>query len=338
VSHPEEFFMRKQLIILAFSAAVYAACGDDGGGGPNPAPNALAPASGNNQGGVVDAALANAFCARVTAGGSNKEGVTVNWTTPDGGSMTPTSVVSAADGIACSTLTLGTTAGAQTAQAAVPGATGSPVTFNATASADVAATIASAGGDNQNGNINTDLATPLSVLVADQFGNSVNGTLVSWAVTSGSASVTPTGGNTNAAGIATTVVTLGGTAGPIVIEATATGLNGSPVIFDATSNTPPPLPTAITITVVNNSFGPPVDTVAVGGTVTWNWDPTGGVLHTVTSINSPSFVSDPAGAVASPHSYGPITFNTPGTYDYYCTQHGLPGDPPTVMAGRIVVM
>lgn len=330
--------MGKQLLILVFAAGVSMACGGDGGGGPNPTPtNALAKAAGDNQNGTVNTALANAFCARVTAGGSNKSGVTVNWSTSGGGTMSAASNVTGTDGVACSTLTLGTVAGAQSAQAAVPGATGSPVTFNATANPGPAASLTSTGGDNQIGDIDTELPTPLSVKVSDQFGNGVAGTQVTWEVTSGTASLNPFNGNTNAAGEASTVVTLGGTPGPIVITASSTGLNGSPMTFDATATTPPPLPTAITITVANNSFGPPVDTVAVGGTVTWNWDPTAGVQHSVTSINAPSFVSDPAGAVASPHSYGPITFNAAGTYFYYCTVHGLPGSPPTGMAGRIVV-
>lgn len=328
--------MRKRLLVLVFAAGTYLACGGDGGGGPNPT-NALAKAAGDNQNGVVNTALASAFCARVTAGGSNKSGVTVNWTTSSGGSMNPPSDVTGTDGVACSTLTLGTVAGAQSAQAAVPGATGSPVTFNATANPGPAASIASTGGDNQSGEISTALPTPLGVIVADEFGNGVSGTGITWAVTLGTATLNPFNGNTDAAGNATTVVTLGGTPGPIVITASSTGLNGSPVTFDATATQPTPPPAAITITVVNNSFGPPVDTVAAGGTVTWNWDPTAGVQHSVTSVNSPSFVSDPAGAVASPHSYGPITFNTPGTYDYYCTVHGLAGDPPTGMSGRIVV-
>ena len=330
--------MRKQLLAILF-AGISMSCGSDGDGGGGPQPtNALAKAAGDNQVGVVNTALAAPFCARVTAAGSNKEGVTVNWTAPNGGSMSVPSSVSNDQGVACATLTLGTVAGAQIGRAAVSGATGSPVNFNATAQADAAATIASTAGDNQTGIVNTDLASPLSVKVADQFGNGVASTLVTWAVTSGTATTTPSGGNTDASGIASTVVTLGGTPGAIVITASSTGLNGSPVTFDATADPAPVIPTAITITVVNSSFGPPVDTVAVGGTVTFQWDPTATLQHSVTSINSPSFTSDPAGLIAAPHTYGPITFNTAGTYDYYCTNHGFVGDPPTGMAGRIVVM
>jgi copper binding plastocyanin/azurin family protein len=70
----------------------------------------------------------------VTQNGAPQSGVTVNWSTANG-SLAPTSGPTGGDGIAASTWTLGPTAGAQTAQAAVVGATGSPVTFTATGTA-----------------------------------------------------------------------------------------------------------------------------------------------------------------------------------------------------------
>ena len=80
--------------------------------------------------------------------------------------------------------------------------------------------------------------------------------------------------------------------------------------------------------VQNNAFSPAVASVTVGGTVTWNWTGNG---HNVTSTGSPSFA--PSSATAnSPFTHGPLTFNTPGTYQYVCTVHQSSG-----MTGSIVV-
>ena len=333
--------MRKHSTISLLVAGLLTACGgSDGGGNPNPPTSVIAKApsgSGDAQTGQVGQQLANSFCARVTESGSAQSGVTVNWSTTSGGAMSVPSSVTGADGVACSRLTLGPTAGAQTAQAALAGATGSPVTFNATADPGSASILSKVDGDNQSGDVNTDLAEALAVRITDAFGNGVGGEMVTWAVISGSATLNPLSGNSDGTGLATSVVTVGGTAGPIVITASALGLTGSPQTFNATGVSPPPPPSAITITVQNNSFSPQVDTVAVGGTVTWTWANTAGVSHSVTSTGPTNFVSDPAGLVASPHSYGPITFPTAGTYYYYCQLHGNPGNPPTAMSGTIVV-
>ena len=332
--------MRNRSFALVLAAGLTLACGGGGddGGGPPAGNNTLSKESGDTQTGTVNTQLASDFCVKVTQSGSPVSGVAVTWSTSSGGALTPPSSTTASSGIACSRLTLGTGAGAQTAQAAASGATGSPVTFNATANAGNATDLVKAGGDNQSANINTALTEPLSVRVTDAFGNGIGGALVTWLVSSGAANINPLSGNTNGTGVATTTVTVGGTAGPIVITASSAGLVGSPQTFNATGTAAPPPPTAITINVANNQFTPIVDTVAVGGTVTWTWGNTGGIQHSVTSTGSPTFTSDPSGATASPHSYGPITFNSAGTYFYYCTVHGSPGSPPTGMSGTIVVM
>ncbi len=328
--------MRRSIAVILFVSGSALACGGSDSGPNPPATSVLAVSAGNNQIAPVNTLLANPLCAVVTSGGSAKADVTVNWSSTTAG-VAAASSISGSGGVACTDVTTGTAAGTQTVQAAVSGATGSPVTFSISAVAGAAFSITGAGGDNQSASISTVLPLPLTVLIADQFGNPVQNAQVGWSVISGSATVAPPFATTLATGIASTTVTLGGTAGPIVINATSSGLNGSPLRFDATATVPPPLPTAITITVQNNSFSPAVDTVAAGGTVTWDWANTAGVQHSVTSTSNPTFTSDPAGLTASPHSYGPITFSTPGTYFYYCEVHGAPGSPPTGMSGRIVV-
>jgi plastocyanin len=333
------FPMKIRLISYLLAAGIFAACGDSGddGGGPNNPVTALFKASGDNQNGAVNTALTNDFCVRVTEDGANAEGVTVTWSTPSGGSMSQPTSLSNGDGIACARLTLGITAGAQTAIATVSGANGSPVTFNATGLAGNATTLVKGGGDNQTGSINSVLAEPISVQVTDAFGNGVQGALVTWLLSSGSAGFDPTSGITDVSGFASTMVTLGGAPGPISITASSAGLTGSPQTFSITSENPPPAPNAITIAVQNNQFSPLVDTVAAGGSVTWDW-PTGSGPHSVTSTGTLTFTSDPrGGTVIGPANYGPLIFSTPGTYFYYCTVHGSPGSPPTGMSGTIVV-
>lgn len=312
------------------------ACG--GGGSTQANPKLLlakAAPSGDGQTGTVGQGLAQALQVVVTRDGQPAQGITVNWAaTGTGSGITPASVMTDANGLASAQWTLGQAAGAQQAQASVSGAGGSPLQFSATAQAGPAATLAKQSGDGQTAEPGQPLGSPIIVQVTDQFGNGVNGTAVQWSVTGGGGMVAPASGTSNAQGLVSATWTLGINVGPNAAQASGTGLSGSPVGFLASAVAPPPPPTAITITVQNFSFSPAVDTVAAGGTVTWNWN---GGTHSVTSTGSTSFTSDPAGIVASPHSYGPVTFATPGTYFYYCEVHGLPGDPPTGMSGRIVV-
>jgi plastocyanin len=247
--------------------------------------------------------------------------------------MSPPSGPTNADGVANSTWLLGTTSGAQTARATVAGAAGSPVSFTATATAGSAATLAKVpAGDDQVAEIGTQLALPVQALVTDEHGNGVAGTTVGWEATGGtvSSSAVPS----VASGISSVTVTAGGTAGPIVITAAAEGLGGSPLTFNATAVAPTPIPPTASVTVGNTFFrsnrnastNPAVDTVQMGGAVTWTWT-AGALLHNVDSDGSPSFTDSP---LQTGPSYS-FTFSTAGTYQYTCAAH------PGQMTGRIVV-
>jgi len=83
------------------------------------------------------------------------------------------------------------------------------------------------------------------------------------------------------------------------------------------------------ISAHNGTANPAVDTVAVGGTVTWTWTNNQGISHSVESDRSTSFASSPIMS-GSGQTYA-VTFNTPGTYTYDCAVHG------TAMTGTIVV-
>ena len=114
-------------------AAALGACSSDNGGAPVTLAMAkTATSSGDAQTGTAGVALANPLRVAVTDGGVAQSGVTVTWATTNGGTLTPGGATDAS-GIATATWTLGAGGGAQTATASLSGATGSPVTFTATA-------------------------------------------------------------------------------------------------------------------------------------------------------------------------------------------------------------
>jgi len=97
-----------------------------------------------------------------------------------------------------------------------------------------------------------------------------------------------------------------------------------------------PFPTTVTFHLVGTgspAFQPDVDTLAAGGTVTWQWDDN---LHDVTSYGSPGFISIPShDGVQAPQTI----FENTGVYRVVCTNHGTNPTPTTCtgMCGTLVV-
>ena len=86
---------------------------------------------------------------------------------------------------------------------------------------------------------------------------------------------------------------------------------------------PPPPPPGVNVTVGNNFFNPANVEIDAGQTVTWT---NSQGLHTVTSNPGPANCNPPSSEnFASPNlNVGDTfqhTFNTPGTYAYYCEIH-----------------
>jgi plastocyanin len=317
-------------------ASLASGCGGGGSDTGTPPPTTTiaktATNSGEAQSGSVGQPLGSPLQVLVTDGGTPSSGVTVAWSAATGGgTLDPASAVTDANGVAASAWTLGTVSGTQTARAALTGAAGSPVTFTATAAPGPAAALAKVGGDQQVGIINAPLADPLVAKVQDDFGNGVPGVDVTWAAVGGTVSsgTVPT----DAGGISQVQLNLGPTEGTVTVTASAAGL--TPISFAATAVAPSPLPTTAAVRVGNIFFGsnlngtqnPAVDTVAVGGTVTWTW--VSNSPHSVQSTGSPSFLSSSVKNVGG--STYAVTFPTAGTYQYDCSIHG------TQMTGRIVV-
>lgn len=94
-------------------------------------------------------------------------------------------------------------------------------------------TLSKVSGDNQTGAANTTLSNPLVVQVKDGSGNAQAGVTVSFTVTIGGGSVSPTSAVTSANGQASTVLTLGSSKGVNRVNANAAE---STVIFTAIAN------------------------------------------------------------------------------------------------------
>jgi len=79
----------------------------------------------------------------------------------------------------------------------------------------------------------------------------------------------------------------------------------------------------------NGSTNLAVDTVAVGGTVTWTWTSTGDIPHSVQSLGLSIFRNSII-QTGDGKTYE-ATFHSAGTYQYDCAIHGQ------AMTGTIVV-
>jgi alpha-tubulin suppressor-like RCC1 family protein len=109
-------------------------------------------------------------------------------------------------------------------------------------------------GDGQNGTVATPLAADFVARVNDASGNPVAGASVTWAVTVGGGTITPTTGTTDANGLTQARLTLGPSAGTNTATATVAGVGS--VSFSATGATgggggPPPPPGTLTYRTID---------------------------------------------------------------------------------------
>lgn len=92
-------------------------------------------------------------------------------------------------------------------------------------------------------------------------------------------------------------------------------------------------PTSTQVCAQAAAFAPTNLTISAGQTVTWRH--ASGAAHTVTSATNSTDVYDGTLGVGATFSR---PFNTPGTYPFYCKNHGVNGTPPTGMSGTITVL
>lgn len=203
-------------------------------------PAALQIAQGDNNTAPAGFALAESLVVRlVDANGNGVAGRAVAWgVTAGGGSVSPTSSNTDANGLSATRWTLGATAGTNTAFAS---AAGFVANFSATGTSDVPTKISIFSGNNQTGAAGQPLANSPTVLVQDANNNPVANVAVTFLVTGGGGSIVPTtsvptGLNGRAA---LTSWTLGPAVGPNTLQASASGpggpLQGSPLTFTATA-------------------------------------------------------------------------------------------------------
>ena len=191
----------------------------------------IVPVVGQGTTATVATALADSIAVRVELeGGQAVPGATVIWAVASGGgSISPATSTTLADGVTRARFTLGTGVGAHAVSASVPGLT--PATVTVTGTPDVPATLTKTAGDGQTGLVAEPLPQPVTVRVADRHGNAVPNVSVTWAPSLGT--VAPTAATTDASGQAAVTWTLGQASGTHTLSASVSGL--APAQFAATA-------------------------------------------------------------------------------------------------------
>ena len=163
------------------------------------------------------------------------EGARVKFAVTAGeGSLSATTDTTDANGRASSTLTLGSEPGTNTISVRV--AKLKPVAFIATGQA-IPQSVTKVSGDEQQGAPGASLANPFVVSVLDQNGAAFPGAAVTFAVTAGEGTLSPTTATTDENGRAASTLTLGSRPGANTAVATVAGLD--PVTFTATAEATP---------------------------------------------------------------------------------------------------
>src|SRR5690348_3459021 len=245
----------------------------------NPVANTLTLVSGTAQVDTVGRALAAPFVVKATIGGVTPvAGAKIAWSTRTGGATRSSdTTLTAGNGQAQITVTLGTTAGTDTVRASLVG-TAQFVDFAATALVSHPHLISIVSGDAQTDTAGRTLALPLVVLVTDSLLNPIAGTKVAWQVVYGLGTPTPDTVATDAGGHAQVSYKLGNTAGTDTVAAKLIA-NGVSVKFDET---------AVSGAIASVKVVPKIDTLpkgdslqysdtlkdsignVVGGAVTWS--------------------------------------------------------------------
>jgi len=197
-------------------------------------PASLAIVSGNSQTAIGGSLLPNPLVTKVADQyGNAVPGITVLFSVASGaGSLSSSSVITDSNGRAQVTWRLGSV-GAEHAVHASAG-TLPAVTFTATAITGSPALLSVVSGNEQAATAGTMLANPLVVKLTDEYSNPVPGVTVSFAVTAGSGTLSPTTSTTAANGQAQANLQLGTTAGTVTVRASVSGVS-APVVFTVTA-------------------------------------------------------------------------------------------------------
>ena len=283
------------LIALALPAMAFG-CGD---GLVLPNEPKLVLVSGDGQTAAVGSALADSLVVRVADTQDNPvPGVEVTWAVGGGGSISPASVTTDANGLAAAQRVLGSGSGPQTAMAASSGLT--TITFTQTAEAPNPTALQLISGDAQTAQAGATLANPLVVRLVDNHGNGVGGQAISWVSSPGNGSANPQDVTTSPTGFAQTNWTLANHAGDYVISAEFSGI--PPVSFTATASAGSAIRLAFTQIPVNTAAdgaitpavrvaiqdadGNPVTSATDAITIAIGSNPAGGTLSGTTTVGA----------------------------------------------------
>lgn len=302
------------------------------------AASAIAVVSGNNQAGVAGATLAQPLVARVTDQFGNPiAGVSVNFATPNGGTLAPTTVVTNAQGQAQSTWT--TAVGGGTTQTVTATATGiaTPATFTATLTPPPNIVLAFVNGADKvslgsSYSLNVTLPTPapaggVSITLASSNASVLGLSSTTVFVAQGQSS--------------TSTIAIGNAEGAATITATATGYQAGTLVtgvelriiaiqptfnvpYGQTASLPITIPRAapaggVTITLVSSD----VNKVAVNGASSGTATIPAGATTTSVTLNGVN--PGPANIVATANLYTPDTVvaTTAAALDLTSTSYSL---------------
>ena len=222
-----------------------------------PLPTTLEYVSGENQSGLTGEALVNPFVVEVRDQYDDPmEGISVIFTvSAGGGSLSSEMELTDANGRAESTLTLGSSAGANSVDVRVEGISRTEV-FSAEASLppSVATALSIVSGDKQSGLVGETLANPLVVEVRDQYDAPMVGVTVTFAVSTGGGSLSAATAVTDANGRAEINLTLGPEPGTNTVQASVEGISRMEV-FSVEASLPPSVAAALSIISGDNQTG-----------------------------------------------------------------------------------
>ena len=192
-----------------------------------PVPTTLSIISGDNQTGLTGALLANPFVVEVRdENGNPLEGVIVTFAvSAGGGSLSDTNVDTDTNGLAQSILTLGSDPGTNTVDVSVEGIVKTEI-FNAegTLPPPIPTTLSIVSDDNQTGLTGETLADPFVVDVHDQYGDPIEGVMVTFTLLTGDGALSTETTTTDANGQAETTLTLGNEPGEYTLEVSVEGI------------------------------------------------------------------------------------------------------------------
>jgi hypothetical protein len=197
------------------------------------APQKLISYAGARQTGPAGTVLPVALTAETKdAYGNPAPGVTVYFTSNQGGTLNPPSAVTTAKGLAAVLFTLPTTIVKSTVTASAAGLKNA--SFVEFSIAGPAASVGVNGGDNQTAPAGTVLPESLSVLVTDQYGNPVTGASVMFSDDAAGGIFGTDPATTGSNGIASQMYTLPSVAGTVTITASVAGVS-NPAMFTETA-------------------------------------------------------------------------------------------------------